>query len=163
MLLVATVSLNAIETRTQHRGHVARRAVAALARLARLHELVVVADWPDRGRPTRSLVSALAEALPWHEIVLVAARIDKRGRHPGSICNIPTVRRLVEDGTVVVCLAGGPGGDRTEPVAAALAAGLHADQVVRLTGDDRDPSLAAILHSEGDISRQPHLTAARSR
>jgi hypothetical protein len=131
MLIVATVPPDAITGPAGHRGEFARRSVATLARLARVHEIVVVADWPDRGPSARSLVDALTEALPWREIVLVAARADRR---PRSGCNVPTVRRLIDDGAVVVCLAGGPGRDRTAAVGATLAAALPADRVVRLTG-----------------------------
>lgn len=140
MLLVATLSLDSATVPAPQRAHAARRAIATLSQLARLHELVIVADWPDGGWTVRSLVDALASALPWHEIVLVAARTDTHGRHAGGISNVPTVRRLVEDGAVVICLAGGPGRDRTEPVATALAAALHADRVVRLTGEDSSPA-----------------------
>jgi hypothetical protein len=174
MLLVATISLCATEPSgaavpPRPRGPATRHVVATLARLARLHELVVVADWPDGSRPARSLVDALGEALPLHEIVLVAARADKRGRHPRGLRNIPTVRRLLEDGALVICLAGGPGRDRTEPVAAALAESLHADGVVRVGPGDAAGSPAwyernlRIMPRPGRTAAHPSRDLALSR
>lgn len=161
MLLVATLSLDPATVPAQRRTHTARRAIATVTRLARLHELVIVADWPDRGWTVGSLVDALTTALPWHEVVLVAARTDTHGRHAGGIANVPTVRRLVEDGAVVICLAGGPGRDRTEPVALALALALHADRVVRLTGDDA--STVPDRHHDVQVMRFPSPPRRRAR
>jgi hypothetical protein len=158
MLLVVTVSLEVTAGPGPRRTQAARRTIATLARLARVHELVVVADWPEHGRSARALVDALTGALPWHDVVLVAARADRRGRRPGSVCNLHTVRRLLDDGSLVVCLAGGPGPDRTGPVAAALTAALPADRMVRLTDGRTSPS--GLLNALGDRSGGGVLAAA---
>jgi hypothetical protein len=148
MLLVATISpdedaapahgRDQTPRRPQAGGHLqaTRRMAATLARLARLHDLVVVADWPEHGQNARGLVDALSSALPWHEVVLVATRADGRRRHAGAVGNLPTVRRLIDDGALVVCLAAGPSPRRTEQVATALAGALHADRLIRLPHDE---------------------------
>lgn len=160
MLLVATLSLDSAAGPVQDLEYAVRRTTATLAKLARLHELVIVADWPDRGWTVRSLVDSLTSALPWHEVVLVAARTDTHGRHAGGISNVQTVRRLVEDGALVICLAGGPGRDRTEPVALALASALHADRVIRLT-DDGSGAGAGDRHHDVQVTRSPSIPRRR--
>lgn len=112
-------------------AHNSGRSVDTLSQLAQhASQLVVVAPW------AASLLRArLERRLQRHRVALVATRLSRQATGRPVITNTPAIRRLVEDGALVVCLAGGPGRDDTASLAPRLARRLGASILLRLDGD----------------------------